>query len=108
MAKYEQLESKIQELQKEVERLKQEEASNKLPRGFKIDIVKKIIDTGHINILGCAFDWEYTPQGYRYWYNIYCANEPLTDKAMIQLQKWVITYLELIKSTTYYTQQPTK
>jgi len=94
MKKYEQLESKIQELQKEVERLKQEEETdNKLPRGFVFDAVKKVI-AGDINDLGGAFNWHKTPQGYGYWYNIFCKNKPLTDKAIIQLQKWVIIYLE--------------
>jgi hypothetical protein len=94
MKKYEQLESQIQELQAEVERLKQEEASNKLPRVFKIDDVKKLIDTGELEYLEYAFDWSDTPQGYGYWYSIANAKKTLTDKDIIQLQKWVIMYLE--------------
>jgi hypothetical protein len=94
MTKYEQLESQIQELQAEVERLKQEEVSNKLPRDFKIDEVKKLLDTGEFEYLEYGFNWSDTPQGYKYWYNIANANKPLTDKDIIQLQKWVITYLE--------------
>jgi len=94
MKKYEQLENKIQELQAEVKRLKQEEASNKLPRNFKIYDVKKLLDTGDINIIEYAFDWSDTSQGYGYWYSTFCADEPLTDKVIIQLQKWVIIYLE--------------
>jgi hypothetical protein len=94
MKKYQQLESQIKELQAEVERLKQEEASNKLPRNFAIDVVKKILDDGDTDYLEYAFKWSDTPQGFMYWYNISCANEPLTDKAIIQLQKWMIMYLE--------------
>jgi hypothetical protein len=94
MANYQELENKIQELQKEVERLKQEEASNKLPNLFKIDDVKKLLDTGAGGYIEYAFDWASTSQGYGYWYNIFCADEPLTDKVIIQLQKWVIIYLE--------------
>jgi hypothetical protein len=94
MKKYQQLESQIKELQAEVERLKQEEASNKLPNLFKIDDVKKLLDTGDINIIEYAFDWSDTSQGYGYWYSIFCTDEPLTDKVIIQLQKWVIIYLE--------------
>jgi hypothetical protein len=94
MKKYEQLESQIQELQAEVERLKQEEASNKLPNLFKIDDVKKLLDTGDINIIEYAFDWSDTSQGYWYWYNIFRVDKPLTDKDIIQLQKWMIMYLE--------------
>jgi hypothetical protein len=94
MKKYEQLESQIQELQKEVERLKQEETENKLPNLFKIDDVKKLLDTGELEYIEYAFDWSDTSQGFGYWYSIFCADEPLTDKDIIQLQKWVIIYLE--------------
>ena len=94
MKKYEQLESQIQELQAEVERLKQEEASNKLPSAFKIADVKELIDDGGLEYLEYAFNWSDTPQGYTYWYNICTANKPLTDKDIIQLQKWMIMYLE--------------
>jgi len=93
MTKYQQLESQIKELQAEVERLKQEEASNKLPRDFNIAIVKKVID-GDTDTIRDAFNWSYTSQGFGYWYNISCANKPLTDKDIIQLQKWMIMYLE--------------
>ena len=94
MKKYEQLESQIQELQKEVERLKQEETENKLPDAFNIAKAKKVIDDGDTNFLDDAFLWRDTPQGYKYWYNIANVKEPLTDKVIIQLQKWVIIYLE--------------
>jgi len=94
MKKYEQLESQIQELQAEVERLKQEEEDNKLPRGFVFDVVKKLIDTGDINKLRCAFNWQKTPQGYDYWYEVWYKNKYLPDKDIIQLQKWMIIYLE--------------
>jgi len=105
--KYEQLESKIQELQKEVERLKKEEADNKLPDFFYVSRVKKVI-AGDISSLNGAFDWDVTPQGYNYWEGIYHTFQPLTDNDIIQLQKWVIICLELFGNTTYCTQQPTK
>jgi hypothetical protein len=92
--KYQQLESQIEELQKEVERLKQEEASNKLPRGFKIDVVKKILDDGDTNYLDDAFEWADTKQGFTYWNDIYSDLGILRKKDIIQLQKWVIMYLE--------------
>jgi hypothetical protein len=94
MKKYQELENKIQELQAEVKRLKQEEASNKLPRNFKIYDVKKVIDDGELEYLEYAFEWADTSQGYGYWYRIFCTDEPLTDKVIIQLQKWMIMYLE--------------
>ena len=46
--KYQQLENQIQELQKEVKRLKEEEINNKLPKNFAIDVVKKVIDDGDV------------------------------------------------------------
>jgi hypothetical protein len=91
--KYQQLESQIEELQKEVKRLKEEEAGNKLPQNFKIEDVKKILDDGDTNYLDDAFDWADTKQGYTYWSDIFDI-EPLRKKDIIQLQKWVIMYLE--------------
>jgi hypothetical protein len=90
--KYQQLEYQIEKLQAEVERLKQEEANNKLPRNFDIDNVKKVI-AGDTNYLDDAFDWVDTKQGYTYWNDIFDI-EPLRKKDIIQLQKWVIIYLE--------------
>jgi len=92
--KYQQLENQIQELQAEVKRLKQEETNNKLPRNFAIDVVKKILDDGDTNYLDDAFEWAYTEQGYTYWNDIHDGNELFRKKDIIQLQKWVIIYLE--------------
>jgi len=92
--KYQQLENQIQELQKEVKRLKEEEAGNKLPQNFKIEDVKKVIDTGDVDYLDDAFSWDDTKQGYTYWGDIFDDVEPLRKKDIIQLQKWVIMYLE--------------
>ena len=92
--KYQQLENQIEELQKEVKRLKKEEAGNKLPKNFAIDVVKKVIDDGDVDYLDDAFDWVDTKQGYEYWGDIFDDVEPLRKKDIIQLQKWVIIYLE--------------
>ena len=92
--KYQQLENQIEELQKEVKRLKEEEVNNKLPNRFAIDVVKKILDDGDGDYFDDAFDWEDTKQGYTYWADIYNDVEPLRKKDIIQLQKWVIMYLE--------------
>lgn len=93
--KYQQLEYQIKKLQAEVERLKQEEANNKLPRNFDIDNVKKVIaGDSDTDYLDDAFDWADTKQGYTYWDFIYNEIEPLRKKDIIQLQKWVIIYLE--------------
>ena len=51
--KYQQLENQIQELQKEVKRLKEEEVNNKLPKNFEIALVKKILDTGDVDWFEC-------------------------------------------------------
>ena len=92
--KYQQLENQIQELQKEVKRLKEEEVNNKLPRNFAIDVVKKILDDGDVDYFDDAFDWEDTKQGYTYWADIYNDLQSFRKKDIIQLQKWVIMYLE--------------
>ena len=92
--KYQELESQIEKLQKEVKRLKKEEAGNKLPKNFAIDVVKKILDDGDTDYLDDAFSWDDTKQGYTYWGDIFDDVEPLRKKDIIQLQKWVIMYLE--------------
>jgi hypothetical protein len=92
--KYQQLEYQIEKLQAEVERLKKEEADNKLPRNFAIDVVKGILDDGDTDYLDDAFDWADTKQGYTYWNDIYGDSELFRKKDIIQLQKWVIIYLE--------------
>jgi hypothetical protein len=91
--KYQQLEYQIEKLQNEVKRLKKEEADNRLPGGFNIDYVKKVI-AGDTEYLEDAFDFSGTPQGYDYWGDIYNEIETLRKKDIIQLQKWVIIYLE--------------
>jgi hypothetical protein len=92
--KYQQLENQIEELQKEVKRLKEEEVNNKLPKNFAIDVVKGILDDSDTDYLDDAFDWADTKQGYNYWQEIFDDVEPLRKKDIIQLQKWVIIYLE--------------
>jgi hypothetical protein len=92
--KYQQLEYQIKKLQAEVERLKKEETNNKLPRNFAIDVVKKILDNSDTDYLDDAFDWADTKQGYTYWNDIFNETELFRKKDIIQLQKWVIIYLE--------------
>lgn len=95
MKKYQDLENKVKELQAEIERLKQEEKEDKLPRNFNRDYALKFLKTYSYYDLQEAFSWGSTTQGYVYWYNIY---KPLTykskyvvpDKVIIQIQKWVI------------------
>ena len=92
--KYQQLEYQIEKLQAEVERLKKEEANNKLPRNFAIDVVKGILDDSDTDYLDDAFDWADTKQGYTYWNDIHHGTKLFRKKDIIQLQKWVIIYLE--------------
>ena len=93
MTKYQELETKIQEMQAEVDRLKKEEEENQLPDGFSYKDCKKVIN-GNIDILIFTFEWRTTPQGIAHWDKIYSGDSPLTDKDIIQLQKWCILYLE--------------
>jgi len=89
MKKYEQLESQIQELQKEVERLKREERLNKLPNGFNIDESKEVI-RGNVKSIDVAFLWTDTPQGAEYWRNIFTESKKLSKSDIIQIQRWII------------------
>jgi conjugal transfer/entry exclusion protein len=93
MKKYEQLENQIQELQKEVQRLKREERLNKLPDSFFIDRAKKVIG-GDTSELIYAFRWTDTPQGDEYWRNIFTESKKLSKSDIIQIQRWIITAQE--------------
>jgi hypothetical protein len=99
MKKYQDLENKVKELQAEIERLKQEEKEDKLPRDFNRDCALKFLKNNSSCDLQRAFHWGGTPQGDDYWYNIYNSlnNNPnynpkyvVPDKVIIQIQKWVI------------------
>jgi hypothetical protein len=155
MKKYEQLESQIQELQAEVERLKQEEKAEQIdlstcivgqlvqlrngkfdyyeykdeagiyvagygyrkngsyyynhtkseydvvkvfpdeipvPIGFKSYYAKKVLK-GDVSALGQSFSFAHTPQGDKYWRDIFTGKTNLSFGDMIFIQKWVIQSL---------------
>jgi hypothetical protein len=95
MKKYQELEQKIQELQQEVDRLKKEEQENQLPDGFKIKQTLTLLqDTSKLDLLLQSFTWNDTPQGHLYWSAIFNHIRKLSDKDIIQLQKWVILYYQ--------------
>ena len=95
MKKYQELEQKIQELQKEVDRLKKEEQENTLPDGFEVEKVLEFLkDASKIHLIDKCFSWKHPFQCDVNWFNIYVGNKPLTDKDIIQLQKWVILYYQ--------------
>jgi hypothetical protein len=104
MKKYQELESKIAELQQEVDRLKkEEEKQNKLPRWFDRNACIKFLETFKICYLYNSFDWKDTPQGGEYWANIYVNIEEsdsyeVPKEAIIYIQGIVIkSYQEEIK-----------
>ena len=89
MKKYEQLEIQIEELQKEVQRLKREERLNKLPDAFVIDSAKKVTE-GSTTALMYAFKWTSTPQKDGYWRSIMVGTQKLNKSDIIQIQRWII------------------
>jgi hypothetical protein len=138
MKKYEQLESQIEELQKEVERLKQEEAEQvdlstcvigqlvqlrngdfeyyefkdgagfyvisggdaydvvkvfpaeiPVPMGFNPTYAKKVLK-GDVSALESSFNFADTPQGDKYWRDIYEGRTNLFLGDVILIQKWII------------------
>ena len=84
----------VQKLQVQVERLKKEEQESKLPEEFNRGCVINFLKNPNRDDLDCAFKWRLTPQGHDYWCYIYhCLCNPrykVPEKAIIQLQKWVI------------------
>lgn len=91
--KYQELETKIKEMQAEVERLKKEEKANQLPENFRYEHAKKVLN-GDTNALTVMGRWRSTPQGLFHWSNIQQGHTELTDQDIIQIQKWCILYLE--------------
>jgi hypothetical protein len=96
MKKYQELEKKIKEMQAEVDLLKkEEEKENELPKQFTPGHALGFLNTFSSHNLDNAFAWVYTPQGFLYWSDIYQNLEDnsdyvVPDKAIIQIQKWVI------------------
>jgi hypothetical protein len=71
MKKYQELEDKIAQLQQEVDRLKEEEKQNKLPKEFNRDACIRFVQTFSSPDLKNSFSWKDTPQGYVYWVEIH-------------------------------------
>ena len=97
MTDYKQLEQKVAELQKEIERLKKEEKENSLPCLFNQEYsinVLKAVDSQNVNdfrkALFDAFQWISTSQGWDYWNVRYYNINRFDDKDYAQIQKWII------------------
>jgi hypothetical protein len=97
MKKYEELELQVKEIQKEIDRLKKEEKKqNTLPTGFDRNRAIKFLETFEVKFLDLSFIWTGTPQGWHYWQgirgnlNIKTPGYKVPDKAIIQIQKWII------------------
>ena len=64
--------------------------------------LKQILDNPQKKyyLLGLAFSWTDTPQGYNYWYDLCYGNttdrrrQPLSDDDIVQLQNWLIGHYE--------------
>ncbi len=104
MKKYQELENKIAELQKEVDRLKKEEKQNKLPRAFDRDACIRFLKTFSCYDLYNSFAWEYTPQGINYWIEMY---DNLDESDSYEVPQEAIIYIQglIIKS---YQQEESK
>ena len=99
MKKYQELENKIAELQKEVERLEREEKGNGPPDGFNVSAALDFLEKPDVDNLDQAFTWDSTPQRHEYWVdirdNLECSRSykvPL--EAIVYVQKCVIRYYQ--------------
>jgi len=100
MKNSEQIKLQITQLERELRVAKEaeraEELSHTLPKGFDRESLMSILDnpTGFDKALLSDFHWWTTPQGIDFWQNEYLDymihKKPLSDKAIIQIQKWVI------------------
>lgn len=65
---------------------------------FCIEGAIEFLDNPNSKSLKSAFNWSKTPQGFTYWSEIYglLNRDPLEkvpDKAIVQVQRWVIDFL---------------
>ncbi len=101
MKKSEQIKLQIAQLERELkvatEAERTKELSHTLPKGFDRESLMSILDnpTGFDRWkLSGTFHWCTTPQGIDFWHNEYHNythyGKPLSDEAIIQIQKWVI------------------
>jgi hypothetical protein len=97
MKKYQKLEQQVKDLQKEIERLKEEEKENTLPKDFILDHALSFLDCPNFLDLDNMFTWHSSPQGRVYWEDLHSelGDNPdykVPDEAIIQIQKWVIEF----------------
>jgi hypothetical protein len=98
MKKYEKLELQVKEIQKEIERLKEEEKQNTLPKDFDRNVAIEFLNTkiaARTVYLLEAFYWDSTPQGGQYWADIAYeisrdSNYKVPEEAIALIQNWVI------------------
>ena len=107
MTDYKQLELKVAEMQKEIERLKKEEKENSLPDNFNrqhaINMLKAVDsydactfyttlynESTFRKSLYRVFLWTSTSQGWEYWNRRYHDVNLFTDEDYAQIQKWII------------------
>jgi hypothetical protein len=108
MKKSEQIKLQIAQLERELkvaegelkvatEAERAEELSHTLPMGFDRESLMSILDNPmdfDKDLLCETFHWDTTPQGFDFWENerdSYLLHvKPLSDEAIIQIQKWVI------------------
>ena len=87
MNKIAHLKRQVQELQAELEKLENE---HKVPEGFGAERAYKFLNGDKTDGLD-ALSWgDNTQEGMYYWRNISTGDKDLTDKDIIQLQKWII------------------
>lgn len=103
MKKSEEIQLQIAQLQEDLEMAMEEERLEELyraiPEGYNNDACLEILNnpTGfEKTLLSGTFLWGETMQGYDFWDNEYgnyrLHGKPLSDEAIIQLQKWVIMW----------------
>jgi hypothetical protein len=61
-----------------------------IPKDFYVNEAFKSLDNP--NYLDLAFLWDDTPQGAKYWAERCNDRVPMSDKDILQIQKWIINY----------------
>ena len=87
MNKIAHLKRQVQELQAELEKLENE---HKVPEGFGAERAYKFLNGDKTYGLDAIYWGKNTKEGEDYWMDISVKRKDLTDKDIIQLQKWII------------------
>lgn len=89
--KRDQLKQQLAEVEEEIKIAEDRFVPNNFVLQDVLDFLDNPDDKENLNV---AFEWASTPQGQYYWLSIYNGDSELTSNDIIQIQKWVINFMQ--------------